>query len=160
MRSVGWREVDDQKTLRSRVFRAAAVCYLAALLTVLTPVAWTQPEATTDLTAEQVVQHLIQKNRERAATLQHYVGRRTYHLEYRGFPAAADASMEVEVNFDAPSCPHFTILSTTGSKVIQNRVFHRLLESEEQAGDANNRKSSDLTPENYTFSLAGVEGSN
>ncbi len=37
--------------------------------------------------------------------------------------------MEVEVNFDAPASKRFTVVSATGSKLIQNRVFHRLLES-------------------------------
>ncbi len=64
--------------------------------------------------------------------------------------------MEVEVNFDAPATKHFTIVSATGSKLIQNRVFHRLLESEEQAGDSSNRKNTELGPDNYTFSLAGT----
>ena len=68
--------------------------------------------------------------------------------------------MEVEVNFDAPASKHFTIVSATGSKLIQNRVFHRLLESEEQAGDSSNRKHTELGPDNYTFSLAGIEGTN
>jgi len=68
--------------------------------------------------------------------------------------------MDVEVNFDAPASKHFTVVNATGSKLIQNRVFHRLLESEEQAGDASNRKHTELGPDNYTFTLAGVEGTN
>ncbi len=59
--------------------------------------------------------------------------------------------MEVDVNFDAPASKHFTIVSSTGSKLIQNRVFRRLLEIEEQAGDSSNRKHTELGPENYTF---------
>lgn len=125
------------------------------------PAAWPQAQpAPLALTSDQVVQHLMEKNRERAAALQHYTGKRTYHLEYRGFPAGAEASMEVEVSFDAPSSKHFTIVSATGSKLIQNRVFRRLLESEEQAGDTNNRKKAELGPENYNFSLAGTDGTN
>ena len=123
--------------------------------------AWAQADpALPALTAEQVVQRLMEKNQERAAALQHYVGKRTYRLEYHGFPASTEATMEVEVNFDAPASKHFTIVNTTGSKLIQNRVFHRLLESEEQAGDASNRKHTELGPDNYTFSLAGIDGTN
>jgi hypothetical protein len=123
------------------------------------PGAWAQSESVPPaLTADQVVQRLIEKNRERAAVLQHYIGKRSYRLEYRGFPAAADATMEVEVNFDAPASKQFTIVSTTGSKLIQSRVFHRLLESEQQAGDSSNRQHTELGPGNYNFSLAGVEG--
>ncbi len=123
--------------------------------------AWTQANTGVPaLTAEQVVQHLVEKNQERAAALQHYVGKRSYRLEYHGFPASTEATMDVDVNFDAPASKHFTVVNATGSKLIQNRVFHRLLESEEQAGDASNRKHTELGPDNYTFTLAGIEGTN
>lgn len=125
------------------------------------PVAWPQSEPVPrPLGAEQVVQRLMEKNGERAAALQHYEGKRSYRLEYRGFPASTEATMEVEVNFDAPSSKRFTIVSSTGSKLILNRVFHRLLESEQQAGDSTNRKHTELGPENYSFTLAGIEGTN
>jgi hypothetical protein len=134
---------------------------LTAVTLVYAPVAWPQAEtALPALSAEQVVQQLMEKNQERAQGLQHYVGKRSYRLEYRGFPASADATMEVEVNFDAPATKRFTIVSATGSKLIQNRVFHRLLESEQQAGNSDNRKHTELGPDNYTFSLAGSEGAN
>jgi len=134
---------------------------MALPLLTCVPAAWSQAEpALAPLSSEQVVQHLMEKNGERAAALQHYVGKRSYRLEYHGFPASVEAAMEVEVNYDAPASKHFTIVSATGSKLIQTRVFHRLLESEEQAGDASNRKHTELGPENYAFSLAGTEGTN
>jgi hypothetical protein len=142
--------------------RTVVACWLPIMaLPLLTcaPAAWSQAvPALPALSSEQVVQHLMEKNGERAASLQHYVGKRSYRLEYHGFPASAEATMEVEVNYDAPATKHFTIVSATGSKLIQTRVFHRLLESEEQAGDASNRKHTELGSENYTFSLAGTEG--
>ena len=126
-----------------------------------TPATWSQSEAASPaLTADEVVQHLMEKNRERASSLQHYIGTRSYRLEYRGFPASADATMQVKVNFDAPASKHFTVVSATGSKLIQSKVFHRLLESEEQAGDSENRRHTELGPDNYNFSLAGIEGTN
>jgi hypothetical protein len=110
------------------------------------------------LTADQIVQRLLEKNKDRADCLQHYAGTRSYRLEYRGFPASTDATMEVAVNFDAPGYKRFTVLSMTGSKMIENRVFNRLLESEEQA--VGNRVHSELGPANYSFSLAGIDGAN
>jgi hypothetical protein len=132
-----------------------------AVLLLCAPAACPQSEAVLPaLGADQVVQRLLEKNKERAEGLQHYSGKRSYRLEYRGFPTSADATMEVEVNFDAPASKRFTIVSSTGSKLILNRVFHRLLESEQQAGDLSNRKHTELGPDNYTFSLAGTEGAN
>jgi hypothetical protein len=142
--------------------RSRALCFLF-LVTIIAagPLAWSQAEpASRDLTADQVVQRLMEKNRERAAALVHYTAKRTYHLEYRGFPSSTDAAMEVDVNFDAPASKQFTIVSATGSKVIENRVFRRLLESEQQAADSSNRAKSELSPDNYNFSLAGADDSN
>ena len=112
------------------------------------------------LTADQVVQRLTEKNKQRAVGLQHYCGKRSYRLEYRGFPASTEAAMLVDVSFDAPGTKRFTIVSSTGSKLIESRVFARLLESEQQAGDSSNRGRTELGPENYSFSLAGTEGTN
>ena len=145
--------------LRGRYALDLCLSAIALVVWVYAPAAWPQADpALPVLTADQVVQRLMEKNQERAAALQHYLGKRSYRLEYHGFPASTEATMDVEVNFDAPATKRFTIVSTTGSKMIQSRVFHRLLESEEQAGDANNRTHTELGPDNYTFSLAGTEG--
>ncbi|HXP07280.1 MAG TPA: hypothetical protein VN828_02235, partial [Acidobacteriaceae bacterium] len=100
--------------------RTVVTCWLPIMaLPFLTcaPAAWSQ--ALPGLSSEQVVQRLMEKNGERAAALQHYVGKRSYRLEYHGFPASAEATMEVEVNYDAPATKHFTIVNSTGSKLIQ-----------------------------------------
>jgi hypothetical protein len=146
---------------RGRMRSHLCLSAIALVVSVYAPAGWAQADpALPVLTADQVVQRLMEQNQERAAALQHYLGKRSYRLEYHGFPASAEATMDVEVNFDAPATKHFTIVSSTGSKMIQNRVFHRLLESEEQAGDANNRTHTELGPDNYTFSLGGTEGTN
>lgn len=149
--------------MRRAGFSITSILFATFLFAVVAcaPSAWSQAEPVSSaLTADEVVLHLIEKNRERAGGLQHYVGTRAYRLEYRGFPASADATMQVEVNFDAPSTKRFTVVSATGSKLIQSKVFHRLLESEQQAGDSENRKHTELGPDNYTFSLVGIEGTN
>jgi hypothetical protein len=152
------RQIQNHASLRGT--RSRAWIPMMVLL-VCAPAAWPQGQpGLPTLEADQVVQRLMEKNQERADSLQHYIGKRTYHLEYRGFPASADATMEVEVNFDAPASKRFTVLNASGSKLIQNRVFHRLMESEEQAGDSSNRKHTELGPNNYTFSLAGTDGTN
>jgi hypothetical protein len=153
--------MQDHKSLAGVPSNVWRPFLLAAVTLVCAPAAWSQAEPRLPaLTSEQVVQHLMEKNQERAQTLQHYVGKRSYRLEYRGFPTSVEATMEVQVNFDAPATKRFTIVSATGSKMIQNRVFRRLLESEQQAGDSDNRKHTELGPDNYVFTLAGVEGTN
>src|ERR1700744_1042963 len=98
MQISGWRNEQVQKHAS---LRGSGSCVWFPLLVslVCVPAAWpqTQPVLPT-LSADQVVQRLIEKNRERANSLQHYIGKRSYRLEYRGFPASADATMEVELN--------------------------------------------------------------
>jgi hypothetical protein len=160
MQAIGCRGRQIQNHAWLRGTRSSAWIPIMLLL-VCAPAAWPQAQPSLPtLEADQVVQRLMEKNKERADSLQHYLGKRTYHLEYRGFPASSEATMEVEVNFDAPASKRFTVLNSSGSKLIQNRVFHRLLESEEQAGDSSNRQHTELGPANYTFSLAGTDGTN
>jgi hypothetical protein len=166
---MGWQNQGDRTWLHAKrsttsgfmPWYAILIVAMAAGSMAAGPIAWSQANpALRDLSADQVVNRLIDKNRERAAALQHYTSKRTYHLEYRGFPGSSDAAMEVDVNFDAPSSKQFTIVSATGPKVILNRVFRRLLESEQQAGDLSNRTNSELSPDNYNFTLDGVDDSN
>ena len=160
MQKMGWEKRRSLKATRSSALLPGLVWLLS-----LAPAAWAQGPAAPvpvlpALSAAQVVQHLMEKNKERAEGLQHYTGRRSYRLAYRGFPAAADATMEVEVNFDAPGSKKFTILDASGPKLIQTRVFHRLLESEQQAFDSSNRSHTEIGPDNYAFTLGGSDGAN
>src|ERR1700753_370707 len=72
------------------------------------PAAWSQAQpALPSLAADQVVQHLMEKNKERADTLQHYTGTRVYRLEYRGFSSSSPGGTEVGGDFDAPRSQTF-----------------------------------------------------
>jgi hypothetical protein len=73
------------------------------------------------LSADQVVNSLIQKNEERSQTLLHSESTRVYHLTYRGFPGDREAEMTVEATYDRPSSKEFKIVSQTGSKLVQDR---------------------------------------
>jgi outer membrane lipoprotein-sorting protein len=111
----------------------------------------------TPLTAQQVVQQLIQKNEERAAALRSYQGSRHYTLQYTGFPGNRQAEMVVNMTYQAPNKKNFTIVSQSGSKLLIDRVLKRLLDSEQEALDEENRTHTALTPDNYDFALAGYE---
>ena len=109
------------------------------------------------LTVSEVVRNLVARNAERTKTLESYTGRRTYRLEYHGFPGNMQSEMIVNVVYRAPSTKQFTVVSETGSKLIINRVFHKLLESEEEALNARNRQESALNDLNYEFTLLRFE---
>jgi hypothetical protein len=111
------------------------------------------------LSVQQVVSNLVRKDAERARALRHYESTRIYHLSYRGFPSDRDAEMTVEASFDSPSTKNFKIISQSGSKLIIERVFKRLLESEKEAAEPEIHARTLLNPENYDIALVGYEPS-
>src|SRR5712691_7473972 len=89
--------------------------------------------ASAPLSADQVVDNLVRKSQERALALLHSKATRAYHLVYHGFPGDREAEMTVEATYDSPSTKGFKVVSQSGSKLILDRVFKKLLESEKEA---------------------------
>ncbi len=111
------------------------------------------------LLVDQVVANLIRNDQDRARALRHYESDRVYHLSYRGFPGDRDAEMTVEATYDSPSTKNFKIISQKGSKLIIDRVFKRLLESEKEAAEPEMHARTLLNRENYDMALVGFESS-
>ncbi|MFZ0911674.1 MAG: hypothetical protein WBQ76_06970 [Candidatus Korobacteraceae bacterium] len=112
--------------------------------------------AANNLAVADVVARLMSRNIARTRDLLSFQATRDYQLHYTGFPSSLAAQMQVKVSYTAPGTKQFTIESESGSKLILNRVFHRLLESEKESGsDEANRAAVALTTANYTFSLLG-----
>jgi outer membrane lipoprotein-sorting protein len=109
------------------------------------------------LNAEQIVQNLVRMNLERAQALHSYQSTRVYRLEYKGFPGGRTAEMVVNVKFQAPETKEFEIVSATGSKMLIDRVFKKLLQGEKDAFEAENQKRIAINQENYEFTLVGYE---
>ena len=109
------------------------------------------------LTAEQVIHNLAQMNRHRVEALHAYEGTRTYRAEYDGFPGSRRAEMVVNVKYLPPGKKEFAIQSATGSKLIIDRVFKKLLEAEKEESSPKIERRSALTDANYRFNLIGEE---
>ncbi len=107
------------------------------------------------LTANEIVQRMIARNRQRAESLRSYTETRHYTVAYTGFPASLRATMTVAAVYTAPSTKTFHILSHSGPQFLVDRVLMRLLASEAEA--ARNPSEASLTPANYTFTLAGAQ---
>jgi hypothetical protein len=114
---------------------------------------YAQNPAETALTAPQVVARLVERNTERANALESYQGRRSYRLDYIGFPENLHAEMIVDVTYKAPDSKEFTVVSESGSTWIIKHIFKRLLESEHEAQEAANRERIDLNNRNYDFAM-------
>src|SRR5580704_6842324 len=107
-------------------------------------------------TVADVVNQLVEHNQDRADRLRYYTSQRHYHLEYHGFPHSADATMDVEAIYSAPS-KRFRVLSASGSQKLIDHVMKRLLKGEQEA--AGEQPKNALTPANYNFALleTGIE---
>jgi hypothetical protein len=109
------------------------------------------------LTTQQVVKNLVGMNLQRAHALHAYQGTRTYRIEYRGLPSGRNAEMVVDVKFVAPGRKDFTIRSSTGSKMLIERVFKKLLEAERDSQTEEAQKRTALNSDNYDFKMLGYE---
>ncbi len=107
------------------------------------------------MSVDEIVSRLGQQNAQRAAALHGFEGKRTYRLSYHGFPFGHSSEMEVVAHYQAPENKSFDVISETGSKLLQNKVLRKLLESEEEAQHADNQRQTSLTPNNYSFTLLG-----
>lgn len=111
------------------------------------------------LPVEQIAKNLQERNAQRAAALHQFNGTRVYRMQYRGFPSDRDAEMVVNVSYHAPDSKEFVVVSQSGSKLIIDRVFKKLLEGEQEAANEENRSNTALSVNNYDFTLAGYENS-
>src|ERR1700694_3893936 len=132
----------------------SGVCWAGADSGPLPPSITTAP-----LSVDQVVNNLVRKDEERARALRHYDSIRVYRLSYRGFPGDRDAESTLEATYDGPSTKRFRIISQTGSKLIVDRVFKRLLESEKEAAEPEMHARTLLNRANYDIALIAYESS-
>ena len=109
------------------------------------------------LSTEEIVTKMVERNLERAHALGAYQGTRVYHLEYRGFPGSRSAEMIVEMKYRSPGTKDFSVRSERGSKLIIDRIFKRMLQTEKEALSEENQSRVALNRDNYQFALAGVE---
>ena len=69
--------------------------------------------------------------------------------------------MVVDVNYKSngakAATKEFTVRSETGSKLVIERVFKRMLQSEKEAVTEENQRGVALNDDNYSFTLVGQE---
>ncbi|MFZ1918841.1 MAG: hypothetical protein WAU58_14805 [Terriglobales bacterium] len=109
------------------------------------------------LSADQVVDNLVRRNQERAKALLHSEATRVYRLVYHGFPGDREAEMTVDATYNSPASKEFKVVSESGSKLIRDRVFRKLLESEKEAAQPAMSAATLLNRDNYNFELVGYE---
>jgi outer membrane lipoprotein-sorting protein len=115
-----------------------------------------QPIVSAPLSADEVMERVVEMNNTRAKALEGYSSLRTYHLECHCL-SNKKADMVVRINYQAPDKKEFTIVSESGSGTVRDRVFKKLLEAEQESMRQENRQLSAMTPENYAFQMSDYE---
>ena len=139
---------------------SACLLFLSSICAVTQQIASAQQQSEISaengpLTTDEVVDRLIGMNLRRAQALHSYRGTRTYRVEYKSIFSTAKAEMLVEVEYLAPETKRFTVQSSTGSKLIIDRVFKKLLEAEEDALSKDGQRNTALNRDNYDFKMVG-----
>ena len=129
-----------------------------ALLIIGVPAFAQQAIVSAPLSADEVMERVVQMNELRAKALQSYSSVRSYHLECHCL-SHKKADMVVRIDYHAPNKKEFTIVSESGSGTVRDRVFKKLLEAEQESTRDENQLRSAITPENYTFQLSDYEKS-
>src|SRR5437868_13492192 len=83
---------------------------------------------TPPLSVDEVVSNLVRKNDERSRALQYSRATRVYRFVYHGFPGDRQAEMTVDASYRSPDNKTFSVISQSGSKLVIDRVFRKLLE--------------------------------
>src|ERR1700692_595192 len=109
------------------------------------------------LSSDEIVTKMVENYLARARALGAYQGTRVYRLEYRGFPSSRSAEMTVDVKYRSPGTKDFRIRSENGSKLILDKIFKRMMQTEKEALTAENQSRVALNQDNYRFALAGNE---
>jgi outer membrane lipoprotein-sorting protein len=127
-----------------------------ALLAVCMSAAAQQSTISAPLSADEVMQRVVQMNEHRANALKSYSSIRSYHLECHCL-SHKKADMVVRSVYEAPDKKVFMIVSENGSGTVRSRVFKKLLEAEQESMRDENQQRSAITPQNYTFQLADYQ---
>jgi hypothetical protein len=139
-------------TFGRRPFRPWILLSLGAILTLAPHCA---AQAAPELTADEIVARLQEANRRRDDLLAGWHVVRRYHLKNE--LSKKETRSEVEVRFDSPAELKFTTKSQEGSGALAKQVFGRMMDGEKESVQAEARRRSALTAENYDFRLLGRE---
>ena len=112
-------------------------------------------DLTVGLSADEVVDRMLEMNQARAAALQQYTSERLYVADNPHFSKRAEVS--VQELYVRPGRKDLKIISVNGSAIVQHKVIDKLIEAEIEAARQENRDQTYVTPQNYEFRLIGIE---
>jgi len=113
----------------------------------------TSGSAAAPLTAEQIVDRMVQADDQRLAAFAGYTGARHYHFENGSFGKRADVT--VRVLCDPTGARTFDVVEESGSGFVRNKVIRRMIDAEREASEKGEHQQTRIIPGNYEFRLLG-----
>jgi len=107
------------------------------------------------LSADEVVAKMIERDQERQAALEGYTARRRYILENDRHHKRAEMLVRMKCLNDGSK--QFEVVSSAGWGSARNHVFPKLLSAEVDASQPGSRDRSRIIPQNYSFAMVGAE---
>jgi len=104
-------------------------------------------------TADEVIANVMERDQARQASIGAYSVTSKYVLQNKN----RHAEMVVRWTRQADGVKEFVVLSEQGDGGVRSHVFHRLLEAEVEASRPEQQAHTRITPDNYSFLLAGTE---
>ena len=129
--------------------------YLLIFLNSVLATAMAAENALPVLTAEDVVNRMVQADEKRLSEFQGYTATRRYSLENKRVNKRAE--IMVRVTCTNTGSRSFAVVSESGSSIIRTRVLRKLMEAEAEASQQDTRERNRIVPTNYDFRLAGSE---
>ena len=105
--------------------------------------------------ADDVVAKMMERDHDRQATLAGYRADRRYSLRNERYHKHAE--MVVRMTCSKDGSKQFDMVSSAGSAGIRKHVFPHLLSAEAEASKPDLRERSRITPNNYSFKMAGTD---
>ena len=107
------------------------------------------------LTADEIVQRMIQADHDRLAGLAGYSGLRHYRFDNKNY--GKHAEMTVRMSCGSDGIKTFEVVAESGSRFVRNHIIRKMIEAEEESSQKGERKESRIIPDNYDFRLLAAE---
>jgi len=126
-------------------------------LPIVLAIAMMQGEATSSLTAPEIVDCMVHADKDRLATLAGYSA--TRHYRFDNIKSGKHAEMTVRMSCGSDGIKTFEIVDESGSGFVRAHILRKMIEAEEESSQKSERKDTRIIPDNYDFRLLGTETS-
>ncbi len=104
---------------------------------------------------DEILGHMMARNEWQERALLEFRAQRKFYAQNIRFKT--DATMYVQTVFHRPDRVQSTVTRHEGSKIIQSRVFDKILEAEAETSSKKDKQQVDIVPANYNFTLVATE---